>query len=1634
MLSSSYQHLFRDGQQKMTVTREKRLIEDLQSDLRALSNETKRRCPPVKEAAESAIMKIRTILPPGHRFDSQKIITLLRQSCSDIMQPFVMGCDTHSLQIVQLCLTAIQRMANHEVIDNVMAVNVVNVLWQVFEQGVEELQLRLLQTVIVLVTSKSSELKGQSLSKAIVLCFRLHFTKNEVTNNTAEATVRQVISMIFERVVEEDTAKKVEDWSGEDYLPKSGNNKFAIPSNLTPVVEDAYNLFQDLCQLVNADSPHWLIGITEMTRTFGLELLESVLLEYESIFRKHPEFKFLLKDRVCALVIRLFSPNIKHRQGAPPPPSGVALTPTKEKPYFPISMRLLRVVSILLKKYYNALVTESEIFLSLLIKFLDTDKPSWQRALAVEVICQLCAQPRLLKSFCIAYDMQAHSTKIFHNLISSLGMFIQNLFVQVQANSSTMLNTVLESATSTTMGLSSSLHPQQSFEYHGITIPLITLPLDSSNCIKYMYLELLDKTEPPPIPEGYILTMAYTSMLDLIRGLTAIIDTDLAEERERDGPNNVAVLMEMINSSWCGILSVLSLLLDASTEESCTENVLKCTESFAGICGQLKLNSARDAFIIVLCKASLPSHYMIPVLASSMPRLPQKICNSQNVDQNMADQHVVAVGQSLQSSGNSVSLTAKNVQCMRTILNLAHCYGSHINTAWQLILTTLQHLVWILGLKPAVGGQFKPSARSGGDGGSSAGNTVLTTAVLGDLPVLSTMLTRLFEASQTLDDVSLHHLINALCSLSVEAMDTAYNSTVKEPSLFAVAKLMETGLANMGRIEILWRPVTGHLLEVCQHSNTILREWGAEGVTALVKAALKHYHGDSLSNNPRLLHMFLMPLKEICAVNHLDVRQKQLDGILQILRSCGESLSSGWPEILAIVGSATDHTTDALVRLGFRSVQLVISDYMLSLPVSSLSQCIDVVAQFAQQSQDFNISLTAIGLLWSMSDYMHQHQDKIKPELIKLKEENFLDESGTFPVTDILWMNLFRKMGNLCVDSRPAIRKSAGQTLFSTISAHWATMSKATWHDLIWEVFFTLMDDVQRACSIAPRDRSEQAGSNILMHHSRDTEEKQWQETSVLTLAGIARVFKTKRAILLEMDDFTKAWEKVLDYIQTGATTMSTEVSRAALCSFEEILNPTDCGNPTKDDPVIWEKAWNAWCNIGVKVTLPPPPGQNAPDEMLSQAYLTSLVLLFPMIHKHFHGTFSSTDFKRLAQVLHGSVCVPVRSDSTAFIMPTSNEVLTPLQEAVVNAVDIVQKSVSSYSDSTMYPAVFEFLLSIVHFASNPPTYGDIKNHIGPPDKNKWVCINYTKFAEYCIQVVVELFQITASHKAVIQHGILTSIVKTLRVPIKKKYGTRTATTWQLAVNALMKILQSGLPVVRQHSQMSLFNSLWDELASCMEDFLFPVAPAPAILSVEDHRKHESYDILLIELIRTEILPYRASFPKAFLSRIVAMMNKGSIPLSTSEIDIQVGKERGRDELSKQCFSTLFQFSMLPAVNGNADDGKLTEINEITVTSLVQRCRSALTRYISADRLKTQFPFPENQLSEVMFALKALDALLQTFKKIHKTIDDSLWRHVIDIYPVLVECIPTSSPEVRKSVAQIMSHFQAFISVKPLQS
>lgn len=43
---------------------------------------------------------------------------------------------------------------------------------------------------------------------------------------------------------------------------------------------------------------------------------------------------------------------------------------------------------------------------------------------------------------------------------------------------------------------------------------------------------MLDKVEPPSIPEGYSLSVAFSALLDLVRGITSMIERELAQEEK----------------------------------------------------------------------------------------------------------------------------------------------------------------------------------------------------------------------------------------------------------------------------------------------------------------------------------------------------------------------------------------------------------------------------------------------------------------------------------------------------------------------------------------------------------------------------------------------------------------------------------------------------------------------------------------------------------------------------------------------------------------------------------------------------------------------------------------------------------------------------------------------------------------------------------------------------------------------------------------------------------------------------------------------------------------------------------------------------------------------------------------------
>lgn len=1644
------------ARQRITDDNSMKLFEFLQNDLKNLSIETKKKFPHIKEACEESIVKLRNV--------SVTPQTPIYNITNQILYPVVQGCETKDPKIIKLCLGMIQKLITQQAVDHKGARFITDTLWMLMESGTE--QVKVLQSVTLLLTTNSI-VRGDTLAKNLVLCFRLYFSKDSVVVNTAEATVKHLVSLVFERVVLED-----------EQFPPSTNGQINLeelkqPSNISPktlqtCAADAYLMFQDLVQLVNSDQPYWLNGITEMSKTFGLQLLESVLVKFPSIFFNHPEFSFLLKERVCALVIKLFSPNIKFRNYGQS--VNAHQSASFDKPCFPVSIRLLRIVLTLVEKYHNILITECEIFLSLIVKFVDPDKPVWQRAAALEVLFKMTVQPDLLLSFCECYDLKTHSTNIFQDIVNCLGAYVQSVFLNPQLALSN-LNNQLHGQSSNILGgisMGGGISSQPGFMSRGVFLPIYDTFVTGQ--AKIIILEYTEKTEPPSVPNGHGLAVAFASFLEIVRSLSFILEKssyvssdsskspddieNMIPKKAAEGCDTVEqrkernLYCQLINSSWCGILSALVPLVDGSTDELITENILKAMQTLASLAGHLELQQPRDAFITAICKASLPPNYPLSILNNCSPPLgcingnnyqgqdvnSQYSISSYNSNELDYKQQVVAVGTPLSSSSlpqgvqqGPVMLTAKNLQCMRTLLIFSHCHGSILGSSWQLVLTTIQHLVWILGLKPSTGGSLK-AGRSTTDT-----NAVITTAVMADLPVLSSMLSRLFESSKYLNDVALHHLIDALCKLSQEAMELAYCN--REPSLFAVAKLLETGLVNLFRVHVLWRPLTNHLLEVCQHPHIRMREWGVEAITYLVKSALQYNYQPCLRDNQKLQTLLLSPLVELSTVPHGDVRQRQLECVLHILHNSGELLTHGWPLILNIVGAISDQHSENLIRIAFQCLQLIVTDFLPLMPWRCLPLCLETTSKFGSQPQELNISLTAIGLMWNIADYLYQNRDKLCQ---CLQSEIFPECPGNadMPPFDKLWMCLYTRLSALCVDFRPAVRKSAGNTLFSTVSTHGGLLRPATWHSVLWQVLFPLLDKV-RSMSSSASNKKVDAGGSILIHHSRNTAQKQWAETQVLTLSGVARVFNTKRQLLQTLGNFSKAWSLLLEFVENAALCGNNEVSLAALRSFQEMLYVRDKVSGDEKDlqyPAdfnrneIWDVAWKVWLHIAMESLNKP--SLDSDSDYPSQQFLASLIQIFPSVFQHIHSRFTSFDLEKLCGVLETVAAVPIYPETLSYYMPTYETSLTQLQEGILNCIELLQNNALSSEDNMQKSIcpIFKQLLSLCKYAYTSSFPYQKKQ----AEQKEATTINYVPFGEKAISMVVSLYQQTAKTTPVIKGNILKLILEVFHVPLSRRHDRKSFSTWKLVVASFMNVLSHGIPLARKYPDD--FSQMWSELAESLDQLLFPkkvCVIADIEYSKEQLVEDETIDCQIIKFLKKEILSQSNSIPKEFVLKVVILLNKGSILSPSHDALIKRGNEENlREEFAKTCFETLLEFSLLDGLNVKgaiATPETIIPNEELTghlaVTALLFRFQDVIKQYVEDERRAGNCPLARHRLSEISFVLKAIASLIASLKKASDKVNISVWEQVISLYPHLINCTVTNSIQISESLREALIQY-----------
>ena len=334
-----------------------------------------------------------------------------------LLQPILLASNTKNAKVIAFAITCLQRLvASIKGLSQASVALVLPAIRLVSNQGVE-IQLKILQTLVSLLSN--SAVHGSLLADLLLMCFRLQDSKVGVVSSTAAATSRQLVMLIFEGVVAEDRATDGKDNIAEEVQLSEADEAI----QLQPSAADAYNVFRDLCILVAApanststsQTPPLFLKIATLPKTFGFELIESILSDFHSVFSaRHPELLHLLRSSLSPLLIRSLAGD--------------------NHPQFSTTLRLTRVIYLLLKVFDTHLTTEGEIFMQMLVKIVGPGEvegsgghplgvtsqssrkssqqsmsgtgtcPVWMRVLALEILRGLCNDFQLLLRLWERYD------------------------------------------------------------------------------------------------------------------------------------------------------------------------------------------------------------------------------------------------------------------------------------------------------------------------------------------------------------------------------------------------------------------------------------------------------------------------------------------------------------------------------------------------------------------------------------------------------------------------------------------------------------------------------------------------------------------------------------------------------------------------------------------------------------------------------------------------------------------------------------------------------------------------------------------------------------------------------------------------------------------------------------------------------------------------------------------------------------------------------------------------------------------------------------------------------------------------------------------------------------------------------
>ncbi|XP_068200225.1 brefeldin A-inhibited guanine nucleotide-exchange protein 1-like isoform X2 [Palaemon carinicauda] len=439
-------------------------------------------------------------------------------------------------------------------------------------------------------------------------------------------------------------------------------------------------------------------------------------------------------------------------------------------------------------------------------------------------------------------------------------------------------------------------------------------------------------------------------------------------------------------------------------------------------------------------------------------------------------------------------MKAKNVDCIKTLITVAHTDGNYLGKSWLEILKCISQLELAqligTGVKPQyikdsglkmphetsnfldafpefITGEQKKLAHIKESMGETSSQSVVVAV------------DRIFTGSTRLDGDSVVHFVRALCSVSLEEL------AAPSPRMFSLQKIVEISYYNMGRIRLqwsrIWEVLGEHFNKVGCNPNEDIAVFAVDSLRQL---SMKFIEKGEFSNF-RFQKEFLRPFEHIMKKNRSPViKDMVVRCITQMVNSQAKNIKSGWKNIFSVYHLAASDLDENIVELAFETTKEIISQIYqkhFMTVIDSFQDSVKCLSEFACNACFPDTSMEAISLIRDCARYVDEKPQVFRDhniEDITVCSEDRVWVRGWFPI-------LF-ELSCIITRCKLDVRTRALTVLFEVVKNYGGSYASHWWKDL-FQIVFRIFDNMKLP---------EQQTESTVELSERQTEKNEWMTTT----------------------------------------------------------------------------------------------------------------------------------------------------------------------------------------------------------------------------------------------------------------------------------------------------------------------------------------------------------------------------------------------------------------------------------------------------------------------------------------------------------------------------------------------------------